>query len=573
MVNKLAGRLAGLGAAAVILLGVVLWWSWPAGEPGTPPDSRGGGPLVATIRSEPRSFNRLVARDRVSNLVSLLLHGKLVQTNLETQRVEPALARDWSASADGRTVTLRLRKDVRFSDGTPFTADDVLFSLAAAYDERTASPLAGSLQVGGLPLMMTSPDALTVVVTFPSSFGPGVRVLDNLPILPKHKLQDHLAAGTLRDAWSLTTPPADLVGLGPFVLSEYRPGERLVFARNPHYWGRSSEGETLPRLDGLTLLIVPDQNAELLRLESGEAHLTSGELRPEDLASVRRAAQSGSLQTFDVGVGLDADFLWFNLREDAVPSARRWLQSRALRQAISAAVDRQEFANTVYLGAAVPVAGPVTPGNREWHVPDLPVPTPDAARARQLLAAAGLTDRNGDGRLEAPDGREARFSVLTQKGNTLRERSAAFIQQDLGRLGLAIDVVPLEVPALIDRITRGGYEAAYFGAQASDSDPATNLDYWLSSGAFHPWNPEQAHPATPWEERIDALMRQQVATPEASERRRLFREVQRIFHDEMPAIYFVAPRVVLAASPRLTGVRAGLLQPYILWDAASLGLR
>jgi peptide/nickel transport system substrate-binding protein len=244
-----------------------------------------------------------------------------------------------------------------------------------------------------------------------------------------------------------------------------------------------------------------------------------------------------------------------------------------LRQAISAAVDRQEFANTVYLGAAVPVAGPVTPGNREWHVPDLPVPTPDAARARQLLAAAGLTDRNGDGRLEAPDGREARFSVLTQKGNTLRERSAAFIQQDLGRLGLAIDVVPLEVPALIDRITRGGYEAAYFGAQASDSDPATNLDYWLSSGAFHPWNPEQAHPATPWEERIDALMRQQVATPEASERRRLFREVQRIFHDEMPAIYFVAPRVVLAASPRLTGVRAGLLQPYILWDAASLGLR
>jgi peptide/nickel transport system substrate-binding protein len=364
-----------------------------------------------------------------------------------------------------------------------------------------------------------------------------------------------------------------MAGLGPFVLGEYVPGERLVFARNPHYWERDERGAPLPRVDRLVLLVVPDQNAEMLRLEAGEVDLVTGEVRPDDLAAVRRLAGAGRLQLFDLGIGLDPEFLWFNLAPGAVPASRGWIQRRELRQAIALGVDRQAMADTVYLGAAVPAAGPVTPGNRDWHDPSLAVPPHDPARARALLGAAGLHDRNGDGMLEAPDGGPARFTLLTQKGNTLRERGAAFLQQELARLGLGVDIVTLEQPALVERLTSGRYEAIYFGTQASDTDPASNLDFWMSRGAFHFWHPEQASPATPWEARIDALMQQQIAATDPAERRRLFAEVQRIFAGELPAICFVAPRVYVATSARVTHVRPGLLQPYILWDAARLGVK
>lgn len=571
-----AKKLTGARSAALagLAVAIALFAFWMARRPARPPAApASGGTLTATIRSEPRSFNRLVARDRTSNLISLLVHDRLVRINLATQQVEPALAERWSISPDGRVWTLHLRRGVRFSDGRPFTADDVLFSLRAVYDEATGSPLADSLRIGSQPLEAAAPDASTVVITAPAPFGPGVRILDNLPILPRHRLEPFLLEGRLREAWSLTASPAEMAGLGPFVLDEYVPGERLVLARNPHYWERDERGAPLPRADRLVLLVVPDQNAEMLRLEAGVVDLVTGEVRPDDLAAVRRLASAGRLQLFDLGIGLDPEFLWFNLAPGGVPASRGWIQRRELRQAIAFGVDRQAMADTVYLGAAVPIAGPVTPGNRDWYDPSLAVPPHDPARARTLLAAAGLRDTDGDGILEAPDGSPARFTLLTQKGNTLRERGAVFLQQELARLGLGVDIVTLEQPALVERLTTGRYEAIYFGTQASDTDPASNLDFWLSRGAFHFWHPEQAAPATPWEARIDALMEQQIAATDPAERRRLFAEVQRIFADELPAICFVAPRVYVAASARVANVRPGLLQPYILWDAARLGVK
>lgn len=576
MAKKLTSSRAVVGLLLVAV--VVAWWLWR--RPSTPPGpglAPASGPqeLVATARSEPRSFNRFVARDRTSNLVSLLLHAKLVRINLDTQDVEPALAERWSVSPDGLTHTFSLRRGVRFSDGTPFTSADVLFSLKAAYDPRVGSVLADSLKVAGQELGAHAPDAGTVVVTLPSRFGPGVRLLDNLTVVPKHKLERALADGSFREAWGLATSPAELVGLGPFVLKEYRPGERMVFAKNPHYWRRDAEGRPLPHLDRLVVQIVPDQNAEILRLESGQADLVTAELRPEDLPATRQAAREGRLMLHEVGVAVDADFLGFNLAATfaAQQPKRAWLQRKELRQAVARAVDRQAFANTVYLGAAIPIAGPVTPGNRAWHDPSLVPPSYDPAGARTLLAGLGLTDRDGDGQLEAPDGTAAGFSLLTQKGNTIREKAAVVLQEDLRKVGLKVDVVTLEVPAVIDRITRGDFEAVYFGAQTSDTDPAVNLDFWRSSGAFHFWNPGQATPSTEWERSIDDLMTQQVAATDPAERRRLFNQVQRIFAAEAPALYFAAPRVFVATSPRVAHARPALLQPSILWNADALAAR
>jgi peptide/nickel transport system substrate-binding protein len=267
-------------------------------------------------------------------------------------------------------------------------------------------------------------------------------------------------------------------------------------------------------------------------------------------------------------VGLDPSFLWFNLKPEAKASdpRRHWLQHADLRRAISHAVDRQAFAETVYRGAAVPVHGPVTPGNRLWYSNEPATYPYDPDRARALLAGLGLADRNGDGISEDASGRPAAFSLLTQKGNTARERSAAVLQEDLRRIGLRVDVVALEFGALIDRITRAEYDASYFGPQASDTDPASNLDFWRSSGAFHFWNAGQPRPATEWERRIDELMDRQIATTDQVERRRLFTDVQRIFAAELPAIAFAAPRIMVAMSARVANATPALLRPQVLWN-------
>jgi peptide/nickel transport system substrate-binding protein len=529
--------------------------------------------LVSTIRGEPRTFNRHAGRDSILELFTQLTQARLVRVDRRTQELDPWLAESWTASADGLTYTVKLRPGVAFSDGTPFTSADVVFSFKALYDEKTGSFLRDSMLVGGKPLVVTAPDAATVVVKFPSAFGPGVRLLDNLPILPRHKLEAALNAGALAKAWDVSTPPSELVGLGAFVLETYQPGQRLVFARNPHYWRTDRQGGRLPALDKLTLEIVPDQNAEVLALQTGQIDFPQAEVRPEDYATLKKAADAGKLTITDVGVGLDADSFWLNLRPRPAVKARPWLLRSELRLAISHAVDRQAFADTVFLGAAVPVYGPITQGNQRWFAPDLPRAAYDVAEAKRLLASLGLADRNGDGVLEDRSGAPAGFTMLTQKGNTAAERGAAFLAEELRKVGLAVAVVPLEVGAVIDRVERGDYEAVYYKFTVTDVDPALNLELWLSSGAMHVWNPGQATPATPWEREIDELMAKQVAALDQAQRKALFDQVQAVVARELPMIQFVAPRIYIATSRRVANATPALLRPAILWNADPLGLR
>src|SRR6476660_8597028 len=155
-----------------------------------------GGEIIASVHTDPRTFNRMMARESTTDLVATLTQAKLVRLNRVTQEIEPRLAESWSRSSDGLTYSLRLRPNVTFSDGHPFTADDVLFSFEAVYDRKVGSVLADALLVGGQPLRAAVTDPLSVTVTFPEAFAPGLRLLDILPILPRHKLGKAPPAGT-----------------------------------------------------------------------------------------------------------------------------------------------------------------------------------------------------------------------------------------------------------------------------------------------------------------------------------------------------------------------------------------
>ena len=558
-----------LGAAAA-MSGVAC--SRPANTTSTH-SVRPGGALVASARGEVHTFNRFAARNRTDDLVALLIHAKLVRTNRSTQEIEPWLAESWTRSDDGLRYTLKLRPHVTFSDGHPFSSDDVAFSFQAAYDTPD-SPMNDVMQVGHKKLEIATPDPLTVVITFPSSYAPGLRILDNLPIIPRHKLNAALKAGTITSAWGVATPPAEIVVLGPFVVSQYTPGQRLVLTRNPHYWRKDASGTPLPYLDRVTIEIVTDQDTELLRLENGQLDMTISEARLEDYAPLKRAADAGRVTLRDLGYGYDADGFWLNLRSGALRADPRaaWLQKDELRRAISMAVDRDAFNNTVYLGAGVPVYGPITPANKKWYWPDVPRTPHDPAGARALLATIGLTDRNGDGMLEDARNQPVRFTLLTQKGHTARERGAMMIRDELKKIGVGVDVVAIDLGALVTAMLSGKYDALYFGIIQTDTDPALNTDFWFSSGSAHLWNIAEKTPATEWERQIDELMGRQSASLDEAERIRLFIDTQRIFAEHLPVVYFVAPRMYVAASSRVINLIPALIPPQLLWSGDTLAV-
>ena len=538
-------------------------------------DSGHGGELVAAIRDDPPSFNPYVGQGTSAlEVLTHLMHAPLVRIDRVTGEVQPWLAERWSQSADGLTWTLKLRPGVKFADGSPLTSADVLFAFEAVSSPGIASAIGDSLLIDGARIRATAPDQATVVLQFPAPLGAGLQLLDNLPILPHHKLESAMKAGRLRDAWGLTTSPSEVVGLGPFRLVSYVPAERIVLERNPFYWRQDADGKPLPRLDRLTLAIVRDQDTELLRLQHGQIDIGSREIRPEDYAAVRRAVAAGTLQLADAGIGLDPNMLWFNLSPIAYAGDHRkpWLQSADLRRAISLAVDRTTVVDQVYLGAGVPVFGVVSPGNRQWYAP----PSSDGfdpARARLLLSGLGLVDRNGDGVLEDRSGAAARFSVISLQSDSIRMKTVAVMQSQLRRLGILVDSVGLDAGAIVQRWASGEYDAIYFGVEATSYDPDNNLDFWLSSGSFHVWNPGQSSPATDWERRVDTLMQREARTADPLARQALFRETQAVHAAHVPVICFAAPRLSIAMSPRVIHATPVPLNPPVLWNADSLAVR
>lgn len=534
-----------------------------------------GGQLAVSVRIEPRTYNRFASRTETELIVSTLTQARLFRVNHVTDEVEPWLAEKATRSNDGLRYTITLPANVVFSDGHPFSADDVTFSFEAAYDEKSNGTLNDVMRVGGKKLLVEKLDPRTVAITFPSPYAPGLRILDNLPIVPRHKLEAALAAGTLTKAWGISTPPADIVGLGPFVPSEYLPGQHMTLVRNPHYWRKDANGSALPYLDRMTIEVHPEQDAELLRLESGQVDMTTSEIRPEDYAPLRRAADAGRVKLMDLGVGLDPESFWCNLKPGAFGSDARaaWLQRDEFRHAVSMAVDRQVFVDTVFLGAAVPVFGPVTPSNRKWYSPDVPHAVHDPAQARKLLASIGLVDRNGDGVLEDGHNQPVRFTLLTVKGRTALERGAAVIRDELKKIGIIVDVALLDPPAVVQRlVSNSNYDALGFHVGTTDTDPASNADFWLSSGSTHIWNIGEKAPATDWERRIDELTAKQMTSLDEGERRRVFNEIQKIFAEHEPVLYFGAPRIYVAFSSRVSNVTPAVSRPQLLWSPDTIAV-
>jgi peptide/nickel transport system substrate-binding protein len=513
--------------------------------------AQSGGQLRFCLRSEPKTLNPLLMSDDSSETIRYLTGGVLLRVNRLTQQLEPELATTWKLTNAGKTITFKLRENLRFSDGTTFSADDVAYTIQQLMDPALHSPTGDAFRSGEGKVQTQLLPHNRIAITFPA------------PIAGLDKLFDQVAI------MSAKSPQKEMAVLGPYYVAENKAGAYLILKRNANYWKHDATGRALPYIDSIRLDIQQNRDIEMLRLVRGEIDF----INSLDAEYFDKVMSENQLMGHDAGASLDAEFMWFNqVSTSPLPSYKKaWFTSTNFRRAISESINREDLSRIAFRGRARPAVGPISPANKFWFNSKLQPHPFDQKSALQRLSLDGFHLQNGV--LRDREGHAVEFSIITNSGNKYRERMATMIQQDLTAIGIKLNVVTLDFPSLIERMTRTfDYEACLLGLVNNELDPNSQMNVWLSSAENHQWNPSQKTPATAWEAEIDRLMRTQASTLNPAKRKEFVDRVQQIAWEQEPFIYLVNKNALSAVSPSLHNAHPVVLRPQVYWNIDQLSL-
>lgn len=551
-----------------------------------------GGTLVGSVPDDPKTFNIILASD---NATADVLWFNIFRCPVDYRNggnppdFDPGLCTKWESSPDARTWTFYLRRGVRWSDGEPFNADDVVFTYNVIVDKNVVNPAADVFLEGkdenGASIVpdLEKVDDYTVRFKLHSPNGSFLDVIYNLWLIPKHKWEAAWRSGTFSSSMTLSEDPSNIVGLGPFRLKEYVTGQRVVLERNPYFWKVDSKGQRLPYLDRMVFVIVKDFNTIQSKFAAGEIDVMA-RVRPQDYALVKRM-ESPEIKVEDIGISYDTNWIVFNQNtgsdpETHKPFLEKWKQKLfrdlRFRQAVSYAINREALANTVFSGRGVPIYSFVSPGDTQWHSDDVMKYPYDLDRAKQLLAEIGLKDTNGDGLIEDSEGHTVEFTMITNASNNQRVETMSFISRSLQDLGIKANAVPISsMGTVVEKMERNfDFDAMVLGWQPNPPPgPSGTKNIVLSSGQNHACFASQSQPSTEWEARADRLMQQIDSSPDQAERHRLFAEVQRIWSEYLPEINLVAPREAVAYKSKFGNLHPSPLAPRATWNCEEIYLK
>jgi peptide/nickel transport system substrate-binding protein len=506
------------------------------------------GEVAWAIHYDPKTFDPAKVDEQASELVRYLTGGVLLRLNRQTNEPVPHLAQSFHITPDGLLLVFKLRDGLRFSDGAPLTSADVAWSLRRVLAPSTESVVAAEF-LAPEKVTIDTPDRLTVRLHLQKRVIGLARIFDEIAIEPANR------------------PSEGRVTAGPFTVAEYKRGQFVRLLRNPNYWRREANGDRLPYAKSLRLDIQNNREQEISLFLRGEYDLIDG-LSPDYFALV---AQKSPQSLHDLGASLNTEQLWFNQagRAPLPDFEKAWFQNRSFRTAISKAIHRADLARIAYNGHATPAFGFISPSNTVWQNKALDYPRESVEDANRILSAAGF-HRNGNQLYDSAN-HLVKFSILINAGNTMRQKMAAMIQQDLAAIGMQVTIVALDFPALIERLMhKQDYEACLLGVSNAESEPSSMMNMWLSSSPNHQWNPSQKTPATDWEAEIDKQMQLQASSPSQRIRKTAVDRVQQIVADQQPFIYLVYPNVLQAISPQLRGVQSAILSPGPVWNIDSI---
>jgi peptide/nickel transport system substrate-binding protein len=555
-----------------------------------------GGHITETVAGDIGTLNPLINESVGGSVVIGRILDSLTTLDSETGEVIPNLAKSWDISEDNLEYTFHLRKGVHWSDGHPFTAEDVVFTwqtfFAKKRDPDTGAVLTGEdgrplyrynsratfgQQINGQEPTFEKLDDYTVRFTTPEVYAPFLLFGGGVDILPKHILGEAYGDGTLLDQWSVETAinePWKIVGLNMFVLEAYRAGERMVFGRNPNYWKVNLEGQRLPYVDRIITKIVQDANSSNVAFAQGLTDFES--IGPDNVAWVRRGAERFDYTVLDMGPSSTTNFVWFNLNPGensegkpfVPPYKLEWFSDKRFRQAVSYGINREGIIRGVFFNRADILHGYVSPKRKFWYNDAIRKYSYAPEKSRALFEEMGFEYRGGV--LFDREGRQVEFSLMTNSNNGLRVEMATVFKENMATLGIEVELQFLDFNTIVTKISDSfDYEACMLGLGGGAPDPYAGKDILMSGGRMHFWHPQQTTPATQWEARIDQLMLEVGRHTDVELRKKYFNEVQVILAEQQPLIFLVSAKDFVGYQNRWQNIQPSALGG-LTWNLESL---
>ncbi len=515
----------------------------------------GGTFVSSTIGEGPKTFNPFNTKDNISAQMSEIMYDGLVTTNPVTGETIPKLAK--SFSVNGKEYIVNLRHGLKWSDGKPITADDVVFTWQnIIFDGFGNTSTRDSVMIDGKLPTVEKIDDYTVKFVTPEPFAPFLRMLSS-PIAPKHIFQPAVSRGReyFDGFLSTNTNPKEFVTSGAFRLKEYVPAQRVVFERNPNYYEINKDGKKLPYLDKLVYLIVGDINNQVLKFEGGELDEIS--LQGANVARFKEMEKHSDFSVFNIGPDTGTMYLSMNMnnRKDekgkyyVEPKKQVWFQDKNFRQAVDYALDRKNMVFNIANGLGYPLFTPETL-NSIFLNKNLKPYDKNIEKSKELLKKSGFTwDKAGH--LIDKFGNHVEFDLYTNAGNTEREAIGVMVKQDLEDLGMKVNFKPIEFNSLVNKLMASlDWDMVIMGFTGSPLEPNGGKNVWLSDGTLHIFNQrlerDANSPRYAFEKRIDYLYTQGALATKFEDRKKYYDEYQAIVYDEKPLIYIYSPIRIVA---------------------------
>ncbi|MEF2277325.1 ABC transporter substrate-binding protein [Deinococcus sp. YIM 134068] len=525
-------------------------------------DGKPGGTYTLVLGDSPQSLNYYGVIDNNLGLLAQQMFDGLVEFNYATYKVEPALAESWTVSPDGRTYTFRMRQGVKWSDGQPLTADDVVFTYSQIImNPEARAGDAASFKLDGQQVEVRKSGANAVQFVLPRP-SPAFLLQMRSFVMPKHKLlrfsqEGGAKAADINNAWPGNTAPAEIVGTGPFRLSNYTAGQKVTLTKNPNYWKVDAKGTQLPYLNQLEFLIIRDPQAQVAQFLAGNAdqlNITGAQF--PDLKG-REVAGAAFKVTRSTALFGSPPFVAYNF--DAKDSALAKLFSDVrFRRAMQGALNRERIIETVYNGLASQPGHGVAPINKDWYANTTrQLGTFNLGAVSTALDALGLRDTNGDGVREITRGRNLEFDLTYATDSSVYPAIATIIQNDFAKAGVKVNLKGILARNLLSTGQSGDWEMILhaFGDQP---DPELRKPIWQPGGALYYWH-RSLQPARdgdkpnvarmqPWERQIYQIFDDAATTTNRSNRKALYTRWQLLFAQNLPVTPLAKPENIGAIS-------------------------
>lgn len=533
------------------------------------PIGKFGGTLVAsTIGEGPKTFNPFNSKDNISSQLSEIMYDGLLSTNPTTGEPIAKLAK--SFSVNGREYLIKLRHGIKWSDGKPITADDVVFTWQnIIFDGFGNTSTRDSIVVDGKLPTVEKIDDYTVKFVTPKPFAPFIRMLAT-PIAPKHIFEPAVKKGKayFETFLSTNTPPSQFVTSGAFRLKEYVPAQRAVFERNPNYYVINKANQKLPYLDKLVYLIVGDVNNEVLKFEGGELDIIG--LQGANVARFKELEKHSNFKVYNLGPNTGTMFVSMNLntRKDdkgkfyVPPMKQKWFQDKNFRQAVDYAIDRKNMVFNIANGLGAPLFTAESL-NSIFLNKNLQAYDRNIDKAKELLKKSGFyTDKKG--KLYDEYGNRVEFDLYTNAGNTEREAIGVMVKQDLEDLGMKVNFKPVEFNTLVNKLVNTyDWDMVIMGLTGSPLEPNGGKNVWMSDGTLHMFNQRPAgykkDDRFVWEKQIDELYIKGALATDFDSRKKYYDEYQAIAYEEKPFIYIYSPLIISAIRTKFKNLYPSML--------------